>query len=42
MYGPISDFYGHAYYLNVCSKSHLNHSCFNSKNEPVISYSCQV
>jgi hypothetical protein len=43
MYGPVKEsYFGHEYYLNLCTKSHVDHACYTKNDDPVISYSCQI
>lgn len=42
MYGPVYDPRGHQYFLNICSKEHTNHSCFDRDGRPIPSYACQI
>jgi hypothetical protein len=43
MYGPIYDTRNnHAYFLNVCTKQHSNHSCFDREGRPIPSFACQI
>jgi len=43
MYGPIFDKdKGHAFYLNMCSKEHTNHTCYDKEGHAIPSYACQV
>lgn len=46
MYGPITDqsswFAGHQYFLNLCTKSHVDHACYDKNDNALLSYSCQI
>eukprot|EP00771_Trimastix_marina_P000635 gnl/Trimastix_PCT/1656.p1 GENE.gnl/Trimastix_PCT/1656~~gnl/Trimastix_PCT/1656.p1 ORF type:complete len:956 (-),score=237.75 gnl/Trimastix_PCT/1656:143-3010(-) len=43
MYGPVYDADdAHKYYLNICSKRHLNHSCHDDQGRPIPAFACQI
>ena len=42
MYGPVYDSNSNAYYLNMCTQSHNNNTCFDYRHNPIDTYACQV
>jgi len=42
MYGPIFDSRNMEYYINVCSRQHHNHTCFDGAGNAIESYACQI